>query len=157
MYGTIKNGKMHLNKNGKIVHDEWIKTMEIRSNIELDTFVIMPNHMHGIIIINDCISPSQNPRKGESHSPNNSNECNSSILKDVSHTSLHSPSNTIGAIVCGYKSAVTKQIHTLQNNNIIWQRNYYEHIIRNQESYHNISNYIINNPAKWVDDGFYCF
>ena len=73
------------------------------------------------------------------------------------------PSQTVGAIVRGYKSSVTKQINILNNGvgvthyapTIIWQRNYHEHIIRNEQSYKTIADYIINNPAKWRDDKFF--
>jgi len=72
---------------------------------------------------------------------------------------LHSPprgqSNTIGAIIRGYKSSVAKQLNLLDIGCAVWQRNYHEHIIRNEKSYQNISEYIINNPAKWAEDRFY--
>ena len=61
---------------------------------------------------------------------------------------LRGPSNNIGAIVRGYKSTVTKQLNILNIGCPVWQRNYYEHIIKNQISYHNISSYIVNNPRK---------
>jgi len=70
-------------------------------------------------------------------------------------TPLQSPSNNIGAIVRGYKSSVTRQIGLLGLNEKLWQRNYYEHIIRNEKAFQNISEYIKNNPSKWVGDKFY--
>lgn len=79
---------------------------------------------------------------------------------DVCNTSLRSPSQTIGAIVRGYKSAVTKQINILfvgnyKQTTTIWQRSFHEHIIRNEESYQNIANYIVNNPCKWDLDRYH--
>ncbi len=68
------------------------------------------------------------------------------------HTSLRSPSQTIGAIVRGYKSSVTKQLGLLGFNGEIWQRNYHEHIIRDEQSYMKIWDYIKNNPANWGND-----
>ena len=65
------------------------------------------------------------------------------------------PTGTVGAIIRGYKSAVTKQLYALGFVGKLWQRNYYEHIIRNPESYEQIANYIENNPLKWVDDRFH--
>ena len=68
-----------------------------------------------------------------------------------------SPQRTVGAIIRGYKSSVTKQINESGSTNIpkkIWQRDYYEHIIRTELSHDRISNYIINNPAKWSEDKF---
>jgi len=137
LFGEIENGKMKLNEYGKIAHNEWKRTPEIRPNVELGAFIIMPNHMHGIIHI-IC--------RGVLNSPDNRGVCNTPLL---------SPSQTIGAIVRGYKSSVTKQLGLLNLNQKIWQRNYYVHIINKNQSYQNISNYIVNNPAKWNGDKFY--
>ncbi|PSR53426.1 hypothetical protein AHMF7605_07735 [Adhaeribacter arboris] len=151
LFGEIVNGNTVLSEYGQIAFNEWVRTPVKRSNVALDVFVIMPNHLHGIVIINDT---------GESHSPilddmawnkiqlqfNNKGECDSP---------LRSLSNTVGAIVRGYKWVVTKQINLLCSGQIIWQRNYYEHIIRNEQAYQTISEYIMNNPAKWEEDKFF--
>ena len=81
------------------------------------------------------------------------------LQKQNSDTSLRSPSNTIGAIIRGYKSAVTKQINMLglgnyKQSSTIWQRSFHEHIIRDEQSYQTIRNYIINNPSKWDTDKY---
>lgn len=184
LFGEITNGEMILNPYGKIAYNEWLKTTEIRSNVELDVFIPMaigmPNHIHGIIIIN-------NERRGVLHTPCLNNVYMSELQKPhVLHTSVvnnlyssvpdpgvcntplqktidcefWSPSNNIGAIVRGYKSAVTKQINILDSgrynrSSIVWQRSFYEHIIRNEKSYQNISDYIVNNPSKWNTDAFH--
>ena len=226
-FGKIENGEMIWNDAGKIAHNEWLKTPEIRPHVELGEFIIMPNHIHGIIrltrrdesqspasqspdhipditphcdasqspdhipditphcgashtpdhtpdIIPHCgasHTPDHTPdirRKGELHSPqlpdNQPGASHSPQLPDnktgQSHPTgecdspLRSPSQTIGAIVRGYKSSVTKQLGLMGFNGKLWQRNYYEHIIRNEQSYENISNYIINNPANWKGDKF---
>lgn len=163
-FGHVENGTMVLNEYGQIAHDEWVKTAQIRPNVQLHEFVVMPNHIHGIIQLLDI------RRLGELHSPNH-NELHSlddnwgvckTPLRDnnwgVCKTPLRGPSQTIGAIVRGYKSSVTKQINLLCAGDApikLWQRNYYEHIIRNEQSYQRISEYIINNPAKWEGDKFY--
>ena len=157
LFGHVVNGEMVLNEYGQIAFNEWIKTPEIRPNVELGEFIVMPNHIHGIIRIT---------RRGESHSPDcelhspniESNtpdfmgECNSPQRYSPR---LRGPSQTIGAIVRGYKSAVTKKLNELGIGRKVWQRDYYEHIIRNEQSYYNISNYIVNNPAKWWEDKFF--
>ena len=140
-FGKIENGKMILNDAGQIAFNEWMKTPDIRSNVQLDAFVVMPNHIHGIIIITDV-------GRGVSHTPND--ETCQYHNQGICDTPLRSPSNTVGAIVRGYKSAVTKQI-----GYSVWQRNYHEHIIRNEKSYQYIANYIINNPSNWDKDKFY--
>jgi len=186
LFGEIQNGEMLLNEYGTIAHNEWIKTHEIRTNVELGEFVIMPNHIHGIIKIMDIGG------RGELHSPNNETHDNETPnnetpnnetqnnetpnnethnnethnnethnnetpndYKGECNSPLRGPSNTIGAIIRGYKSSVTKQLNLLNIGCVVWQRNYHEHIIRNEQSHQTISNYIINNPAKWNDDKFY--
>ncbi len=155
-FGHIENGKMVLNHWGQIAHNEWAKTPEIRPNVELGEFIIMPNHIHGIIRLSTA-------GRGELHSPllhspDPSGECKTSDDSGVCKTPLRSPSQTVGAIVRGYKSSVTKQINMMGLFDTpiqIWHRNYWEHIIRDEQSYQRISNYIINNPRKWDNDKFY--
>jgi REP element-mobilizing transposase RayT len=178
VFGKIADNKMILNKYGKIAYGEWLKTPDMRPNIQLDEFIVMPNHIHGIIVITDNDGDGggrgvlHTPLDNNDHTPRDENTpCdhdhtplskggngeNGSDLgnRGVCNTPLRSPSNTIGAIIRGYKSAVTKQIHELGFSDAIWQRNYHEHIIRNEQSYQNIVDYIIHNPEKWQDDKFY--
>jgi putative transposase len=172
LFGNIVNGEMILNEYGQIAFNEWMKTTEIRTNVELGDFVVMPNHFHGIVRIfgrgvshtpqldtpkcNSGVSNSGVSNSGVSNSGvSNSGECNPGGLHSgVCDTPLRSPSQTIGAIVRGYKSSVTKQLGLLGFNQKLWQRNYHEHIIRDEQSYINISDYIKNNPANWDNDSF---
>ena len=158
LFGDVVNGEMVLNEYGTIACNEWLNTPNIRKNVELDVFVIMPNHLHGIIILNG---------RGELHSPDNviteniitDNVITENIITDNKsgecNSPLHGPSNNIGAIVRGYKSSVTKQLNLLNIGCTVWQRNYHEHIIRNEKSYQTIAGYIVNNPSEWNDDKFY--
>jgi REP element-mobilizing transposase RayT len=138
MFGEIVDSTMVLNEYGKIVNTEWLKTPEMRPNIELDEFIIMPNHFHGIIIINDV-------RRGTMH--------RAPTIEQFGKPT----SNTIPTIIRGFKSIVTKQINIMRNTPgfPVWQRNYYEHIIRDDESYIRISEYIKNNPIHWDKDDYY--
>jgi REP element-mobilizing transposase RayT len=156
LFGEITDGRIHLNEYGKIASNEWLNTPNIRSNIQLDVYIVMPNHIHGIIVITD------NTGRGVSHTPYNYNgtphndtPINNKGVCDTPQRYPRSPSNTIGAIIRGYKSAVTKQRHELGFPDSIWQRDYCEHIIRNERAYQNIANYILNNPATWQKDKFY--
>ena len=155
IFGDVVDGKMILNDAGEIAFNEWMKTSELRKNIELGEFVVMPNHIHGIINIT---------HRGELHSDENGLDGRGELHSPENISPLRGPSQTIGAMVRGYKSAVTKQIKLLGNDGkgvmhyaptVVWQRNYYEHIIRNQQSYFTISQYIFDNPKKWNDDKFY--
>ena len=133
-FGDIVNGEMMLNAEGQIVAEEWIKTAEIRNNIELDEWVVMPNHFHGILVINECRGTARRAPTVEQFG------------KPVS--------NSIPTIIRSFKSAVTKRINELRNSPgaKIWQRNYYEHIIRNEDELNCIREYITNNPLKWEFD-----
>jgi len=145
LFGKISNGKMILNEFGKIAKNEWLKTAEIRKNIGILENIIMPNHIHGIISINDI----DNGRGTVHRAPTYRAPTKERFGKPTS--------NTIPTIVRGYKSTVTKQINMLRHtpDAPVWQRNYYEHIIRDEKSYYQIAEYITNNPLKWLDDRYY--
>jgi REP element-mobilizing transposase RayT len=129
-------------------HEQWEKLPQRFSNFELDVFQIMPNHMHGIIVLNESIvgatlavaqKAGVNERAGVNPAPTN---------------------KTVGDIVGAYKSLVANEcleIFKSKNETMgkLWQRNFHEHIIRNEQSYQTISNYIINNPATWETDKFF--
>ena len=157
LFGDVVDGKMILNEYGRIAYDEWIKTPEIRPNVELGEFVVMPNHVHGIIRLHGMGElHSSDETMGEMHLfDGKRGECNSFNERGECNSPLRGPSQTVGAVVRGYKSAVTKKLNELTIGCAVWQRNYYEHIIRNERSYINIAEYIIDNPAKWEEDRFY--
>lgn len=140
LFGKIVNEKMILNDLGHIVLKEWLKTGEIRKNIKLDEFVIMPNHFHCILNI-----------------IGRGTACRA--LSDSHIEKFNKPvHNSIPTIIRSYKSAVTKQINQCFEGTArrapttVWQRNYYEHIIRNEHELKKIREYISNNPLKWKLD-----
>ncbi len=132
LLGQISEGKMLLNNLGKIARDKWNETPQIRSNVMLDEYVIMPNHLHGIVVISQKQGVSQYAPTGK----------------------FRSPSQSIGAIIRGYKSAVTKQINQIRKASglPVWQRNYWERVIRNEKNLSKAREYIQNNPLKWELD-----
>ncbi|MEO7486141.1 MAG: transposase [Ferruginibacter sp.] len=163
-FGKIENGEMILNELGTIAYNEWIKLVERFTSFELDVFQIMPNHMHGIILLNDVAGADTLAQLGQPQglAPTDAVAQNDLITDDDIGTGASpAPTNaTIGEIIGAYKSLVFNgclKIYKSKNDLMgkLWQRNYYEHIIRNAKSYENISNYIINNPAKWAEDKFY--
>ena len=173
-FGKIENNEMILNEYGQIAFDEWMKLTERFSNFELDVFQIMPNHIHGIFRVGatlavalnaDAVAPNAGavaPNVGavtlnaDAVTPNVGD-----IDGDMRATARVAPTNTtVSDIVGAYKSLVANgclKIHKSKNEIMgkLWQRNYYEHIIRNEQSYQCISEYIINNPANWQKDKFY--
>ena len=154
-FGRVVDDKMVLNEKGQIVKNEWLNTINIRQGeVILHEYIVMPNHFHAIIEI--CRGGVRNSidngvcdtmDRGVCDTTNNG-VCDT-MDRGACDTPLRSPSKTVGAIVRGFKSAVTKQIGFP-----IWQRNYYEHIIRNAHAFERISNYIRNNPAQWNKDMF---
>jgi REP element-mobilizing transposase RayT len=162
LFGKIVNGDLQLNPFGVIARDEWLKTSIMRQNIEMDEFVIMPNHMHGIIVID--IEPRRDTlQRVPTNERAPENEGTGTMHRAPTVEQFGKPtSNTIPTIIRGYKGAVTKQINTLQINagvyNIperIWQKNYYEHVIRNETSLNKIREYIMSNPLNWKEDDYY--
>ena len=130
LFGEIVNGEMVLNDFGKIVSKKW-QWMETQYEyVELDAWILMPNHLHGILIIHD------DGRGGSRPAPT-----------PIKHKPL-------GGLIGAFKTVSTKQINLLRDTEgqVVWQRNYYERIIRNEPEMDRISRYIESNPSMWVDD-----
>ena len=149
VFGEVVNAEMQLNELGKIAHHEWFKTAELRPYVELfeDDFVIMPNHVHGIIWIenNDFIggiTADVGTRRRRVPTDDNIEK----FGKPVPHS--------IPTIIRAYKSAVTYAINKLQNQRgaVLWQPNYYEHVIRDEQDYQAKRDYILSNPMNWDKD-----
>jgi len=143
LFGDIMDGAVLLNDVGCIAEAEWLRTAEIRSNITLDEYVIMPNHIHAIIIITDNIIPVG----ATGWSP--------LLLQksDIDRPRGPNP-RSLGAIMSGFKSAVTKRVNLIHGTPgaPLWQRNYYDHIIRNQCEWEKFRKYIQTNPTQWDTD-----
>ena len=131
VFGDVVDGAMVLNDAGKVAAQCWQAIPEHFPHVALDVFVVMPNHVHGILFIHDA---------PESVGANN-------YLPSPRGTS-----KTVGAVVRGFKIGVTKwmRCHTAARD--VWQRNYYEHVIRNEASLLQIREYINNNPLQWALD-----
>src|SRR5664279_3072899 len=168
LFGEIVNGSMNLSGLGIIADVMWHEIKNHAKNIELGEFVVMPNHVHGIIILN---GNDETNAKGVADNANDPRDAHVERRHALSlHDQPQSPpqpqktfgqqrfqnqgKNTLSSIVGGYKSAVTKHAHRLQFN-FAWQSRFHEHIIRDENSYQTISHYIVNNPANWSADKFF--
>lgn len=146
-FGRIVNNKVILNKYGKIVEEKWLEIEINRKNIKLDKFIIMPNHLHGIIIITHRI------KSVSTSQTDNSDKTRSGRL-------FRLKANSIGSITGQFKSNCKKQIEKLLKYESMdtpyfsWHRNYNDQIIRSDRELKNIRNYIRNNPKNWDDDKF---
>ena len=157
--GGIINGKMNLSPLGIITDVLWHEIKNHANNVDLGEFTVMPNHIHGIILLG-CNDGGDNGGGGDGggvgarHALPLHTEHTERMEQQMQSRFQNQGKNTLSSIVGSYKSAVSKHAHRL-GFTFSWQRNYYEHIIRNEQSYQNISNYIIHNPEKWQDDKFY--
>ncbi|MFA5097724.1 MAG: transposase [Candidatus Margulisiibacteriota bacterium] len=152
-FGKIVNGKMALSEMGQIIQDEWQKTGMIRKNVKLDEFVVMPNHIHGILVIESIVV--ETPRRGVSTNdlPRSTNDLPPSANNPVFPRDNNNwGPNTLGSIINQFKSVSTKRIRAMGGNNFEWQGRYHDHIIRNQWSLDRIRRYIENNPRNWQND-----
>lgn len=133
--GNIVHGETVLSCVGEIVYKYWNELPIYFDNVSLDEYVFMPNHMHGIVIIENEYG--------------DHNRCKGGVTPPQRTTPQRKP--TLGQIVAYFKYQSTKTINKIHNTPCkpFWQRNYYEHIIRNDTDLNRIRKYIINNPSKW--------
>jgi len=143
LFGEIVNGQMILNEHGKIVEQCWNDLPNHYDNIALDAFIIMPDHFHGIIFIVSVDSVD---------SVNAVDSVSVGAIHELPR--LRRRKMLLPKIVGRFKMNSAKQINQMRNTPgiSVWQRNYYEHIIRDEKSLENIRNYIINNPLQWYYD-----
>ena len=128
-FGEAKNKVMSLNKVGKYVDQLWGEIPRHYPTVELDYYITMPNHIHGILILNTVET------------------------RHASSLQLNTPS--LGNIIGSFKSAVTRRIRQNYYKSFSWQPRFYDHIIRNEHDLYRIRNYIQNNPLKWEMDEYY--
>ncbi|MGM0479412.1 MAG: transposase [Bacteroidota bacterium] len=161
LFGDIVDGKMILNDFGKIAADEWFKSFEMRQELFLGEFILMPNHLHAIVGLESGSVGNGFDAMDET------NQMNGTIDNVGTHgrASLHyrpfqRKPKSISSFIAGYKSAVLNKIDDLiderqipmqkfNRRNPLWQANYYDHIIRDGLAYVRISEYIRRNPEKW--------
>lgn len=178
-FGEINGGNVQLNSSGKIVSDFWYAIPTHFPNVDLDAFIVMPDHVHGILILNDVpcnrrgavpapavTAPvaliSTIPAPGVTApgilEPNDSGaetaplHPSSDSVVEIAFQQYRKPS--LGQVVAYFKYGSAKQINAMMGSPgaSVWQRNYYEHIIRNEEDLSEIQQYIKNNPVRWQLD-----
>ena len=158
LFGEIVKGEMILNEYGKIVEQCWNNLSNHYDNIELDAYVIMPNHFHGIILITDTVDNVDNvDNVGAIHElPLHESPIHELPIQSPIQSPQQRRKMLLPKIVGRFKMNSAKQINQMRNTPgiSVWQRNYYEHIIRNDKSLENIRNYIINNPSEWYYDDY---
>ena len=128
IFGSIRSGTVRLNSTGQIVHDEWMKTSAVRPEVVLDEFIVMPNHLHAIVYLGEVAKPS----------------VESALI-------WGRPSKSLGSLVAGFKSACTVRVNVAGGTpgRPLWQKNYYERVIRSERELERVREYIRGNPARW--------
>ena len=181
-FGKIENGKMFLSNVGILADVFWHEIINHNKNVELGEFVVMPNHVHGILILNDNEIVNNNETVADDGNGVGNVETGHALslphalslrLNEPLNEPLNKPSvvksneqtigqqrfqnigkNSISSIIGSYKSAVTKHAHRL-GFEFGWQTRFHDHIIRDDASFETITNYILNNPENWQEDKFF--
>ena len=146
LFGEIVDGEIVLNDFGKIVSEKWQWLESQYPYIELGAWIVMPNHFHGILVIHD------DGRGGSRPAP--MDDISNAIRGDsrIAPTPIkHKP---LGGLIGAFKTVSTKQINLLRDTEgqAVWQRNYYEHIVRDEHEMDRITRYIESNPSQWAED-----
>ncbi len=177
-FGVVKNGRMYLSRQGDLVAEEWLRSCEVRPEVTLDEWQVMPNHLHGIVFVgaHGNAPPPLGLRWPDS--PNVGTR--PSAIGDVGthgsapsreqdrragdfharlhgrddrahcHAPLRRQERSLGSFVGGFKGAITRRVNTPPAS--VWQRGYHEHVIRDEAELHDIRLYITKNPAQWDED-----
>jgi len=169
-FGEIIGSKMHLSPIGVLADVFWYEIKNHTQNTKLDAFIVMPNHVHGILILTknnnatdtnieikaDADLETRHALSLSSSQYQSSGELEMKpIQKSIGQKRFRNPGkNTISSIIGGYKSAVTKHARRI-GFEFGWQPRFHDHIIRNKLAFYNIAEYIHNNPRKWKEDKFY--
>lgn len=165
-FGEISDNKMQLSEIGIIADILWYEIKNHAQNVDLGAFVVMPNHVHGILILNNWIDTENNTialtrdvetthalslRPSEQQSTEIPYEPS---IKMGQKRFQNQGKNSVSSIIGSYKSAISKHAHRL-GFDFEWQERFYDNIIRDDEAFNTISEYIVNNPKRWKDDRFY--
>jgi REP element-mobilizing transposase RayT len=138
LFGEIADGEMILNPLGKLASEEWLKSAVIRPGIQLDEFVVMPNHFHGIVAL-----PSQG----------------TNAIRQEAHccAPLQRRPRSLGSLIAEFKGITTKCVNEIHQapGTRIWQRNFHDRVIRDDGALIRIRNYIISNPVNWLKDEYH--
>ncbi len=142
LFGQVDDGTMVLNAYGRAIAAAWKTIPRNNPHVRLDAFQVMPNHIHGIIEISalpdiaDAIADASQPAGARPRGPS---------------------TGSLGAILAGFKATATRRINALRHvqGEPIWQCNYWEHVVRNEDELVRIRTYIVSNPALWVEDRLY--
>jgi putative transposase len=153
VFGEVVKNTMRLSQIGEIARECWEEIPQHFSNAQIDQHIIMPNHVHGIVILKKSLV-------GTRHAEPSQGFRTQTIQVRVQYIEprrkqnlyQHVLANSVGSIIRSFKGAVTRECHLRKLGDFKWQRNYYEHIIRDGRDLDRIRKYILDNPADWAND-----
>ena len=150
LFGQVVQDEMELSDVGRLVAEEWQKLPLRFPHVTLDASMVMPNHLHGVIVIGDAGKGEASARSGIVNI--NAASADASPLRPIGTLS-----GSLGAVIQNFKSTSSRRVNALRQTlgASIWQRNYYEHIIRDEKDLNRIREYIAHNPLKWALDTEY--
>jgi putative transposase len=145
-FGQVCNSEMLLSDMGMIVRDYWMNIPQLHPHVFLGEFVVMPNHIHGVLGIDSESIAIPAEKSASSDIPEDKNDYMASISPK---------SGSVARIIGSYKAACTSTIRNAGTETFSWQPRFHDHIIRNPQALERIENYIRHNPQKWAEDKFF--
>jgi REP element-mobilizing transposase RayT len=146
LFGDIVDGEMRLNEVGKVAEWIWKALPQYFPSVEVDQFVVMPNHLHGILVLSEAFTDVPMSDPGTSKN---------AISKQAFPMTMSSVAPTLGQIIRKFKALTSYYLHAVGAAEFAWQERYYEHVVRNDQDLKRIREYIVNNPARWAEDDLY--
>ena len=164
LFGNVVDGEMRLNETGRIVQQVWVGLADRFVAAHLDTFVVMPNHVHAVVMLTEGEGAMNHaptdvgggvgaqfiaPRTADMGAHPLSDE---PMAAGVTNEGVMNHAPTIGQIVRALKAVSARRVRQVANDSFAWQRNYYEHVVRNEAELNRIRQYIADNPGNWATD-----
>lgn len=144
-FGDIASREMRLSDIGLVAQEEWVRSAQLRSNIDLDAFVIMPNHIHGIVVIRDDAPSATDAPPNRRDAPRRVSTGTPNKFGPLARGSLQS-------VINGYKGAVTRWCRANRHPEFAWQSRFWDRVVRDEHALTAIRAYIANNVRKWAQD-----
>ena len=152
LFGAVAGGRVRLSECGCAARDEWLRSASVRVGIILDAFVIMPNHLHGIIVLTP--ESQSNVSDVGAHAVG-AHSC--APLQPRQQPRLQRRPRSLSSFIACYKATATRRINQLRGTPgaRVWQRNYYERVVRDDDELARARGYILQNPARWAEDDYF--
>ena len=152
LFGHVSDGTMHLSAAGRVVERRWDRLPEHYPHVELDTFMVMPDHVHGVIVLADAPMPAELEVSPAPEGVSVGSRPEDGRVRDAAPTKRRaSGRHGLSEVVRGFKSFSGRRVNELRGTPgvALWRRGYFEHVVRNEEDLNRIRQYIVENPLRW--------